>query len=248
MIGVLWAYEGWQYVTYSAGEVVNAQRNLPLGLVTGTAALIGIYVVANVAYLAALGPHGVANSNSLAATAVGTVVSPAAAKLIAVIILISIFSAANSTMLTAPRVYFAMARDGLFFQRLAEVHPRFQTPAFAIVASAIWSVVLAVTGTFEQLLTYVVFIGWIFYALAAASVFVYRRRHPEAVRPYRVPGYPWIPLVFIAAATALVLNTIATQPVRAAIGLGIVLLGAPAYLIWRTQNERVETSLMSEET
>jgi basic amino acid/polyamine antiporter, APA family len=248
MIGVLWAYEGWQYVTYSAGEVVNAKRNLPLGLVTGTVALIGIYVVANVGYLVALGPHGVANSNSLAATAVATVISPAAAKLIAIIILISIFSAANSTMLTAPRVYFAMARDGLFFQRLAEVHPRFKTPAFAIVAGALWSVVLAVTGTFEQLLTYVVFIGWIFYALAAASVFVYRRRHPEAVRPYRVPGYPWTPLVFIAAATALVLNTIATQPIRAAIGLGIVLLGAPAYLVWRGKSESVDLNLMSEES
>ena len=233
MIGVLWAYEGWQFVTYSAGEVVNAKRNLPLGLVAGTAALVGIYLIANFGYLAALGPTGVADSNRLAATAVSTIVSPVAAKLVAIMILISIFSAANGTMLTSPRVYYAMARDRLFFQRLAEVHPRFKTPAFAIIAGAAWSIVLAVTGTFEQLLTYVVFIGWIFYALAAASIFVYRRRMPEAVRPYRVPGYPLTPLLFIAAAAALALNTIATQPARAGIGLGIVLLGAPAYLIWR---------------
>jgi APA family basic amino acid/polyamine antiporter len=236
MIGVLWAYEGWQYVSYSAGEVVNAKRNLPLGLVIGTVTLIGIYLIANLGYLAALGSTGVANSDRLAATAVATVVSPVAAKLIAIMILISIFSATNATMLTSPRVYYAMARDRLFFQRLAEVHPRFRTPAFAVIAGAVWSVILAVTGTFEQLLTYVVFIGWIFYALAAASIFVYRRRIPEAVRPYRVPAYPLPPVLFIVAAAALVLNTIATQPARAAIGIGIVLLGAPAYLIWRPKS------------
>ena len=242
MIGVLWAYEGWQFVTYSAGEVVNAKRNLPLGLLTGTAALVGIYLIANFGYLAALGPAGVADSNRLAATAVSTVVSPAAAKLIALIILISIFSATNGTMLTSPRVYYAMARDGLFFQRLAEVHPRFKTPAFAVIAGAVWSAVLAATGTFEQLLTYVVFVGWIFYALAAASVFVYRRRAPDAERPYRVPGYPVTPLLFIIAAAALALNTIVTQPVRASVGLGIVLVGAPAYLIWRPKGGRVGES------
>lgn len=237
MIGVLWAYEGWQFVTYSAGEVNNAKRNLPLGLVIGTAALIGIYLIANLGYLAAVGATGVANSDRLAATAVSTIVSPAAAKLVAIMILISIFSATNGIMLTSPRVYYAMARDRLFFQRLAEVHPRFRTPAFAVIAGAVWSAILAITGTFEQLLTYVVFIGWIFYALAAASIFVYRRTMPEAVRPYRVPGYPLTPLLFIAAAAALALNTMATQPVRAGIGLGIVLVGAPAYMIWRPRKE-----------
>src|SRR5205085_6645967 len=225
MIGVLWAYEGWQFVTYSAGEAVNAKRTLPLGIVIGTAALIGIYLIANLGYLAALGGAGVANSDRLAATAVSTVVSPAAAKLIAIMILVSIFSATNGTMLTSPRVYYAMARDQLFFQRLAEVHPRYRTPAFAVIAGAVWSALLAATGTFEQLLTYVIFIGWIFYALAAASVFIYRKRLPHADRPYRVPGYPVTPLVFIAAAIALVTNTIATQPKRALVGLAIVLAG-----------------------
>jgi basic amino acid/polyamine antiporter, APA family len=248
MIGVLWAYEGWQFVTYSAGEVTNAKRNLPLGLVIGTAALIGIYLIANLGYLAALGATGVANSDRLAATALSTIVSPAAAKLVAIMILISIFSAANGIMLTSPRVYYAMARDGLFFHRLAQVHQRFRTPAFAIIAGAVWSAILAATGTFDQLLTYVVFIGWIFYALAAASIFVYRRRLPEAVRPYRVPGYPLTPLLFIAAAAALALNTIATQPVRAGIGLGIVLVGAPAYLIWRQKSGNVDPALVMGES
>jgi basic amino acid/polyamine antiporter, APA family len=136
-------------------------------------------------------------------------------------------------VLTSSRVYYAMARDGLFFQRLAEVHPRFQTPAFAVIAGAVWSAVLALTGTFEQLLTYVIFIGWMFYGLAAASIFVYRKRFPDAQRPYRVPGYPVTPLLFIAAALVLVLNTVATQPGRTGIGIGIVLLGAPAYWAWQ---------------
>ena len=241
MLGVLWAYEGWQFVTYNAGEVLNPKRNLPLGLVIGATALIGIYLIANLAYLAALGPNGVANSNRVAATAVSTVVGPGAAKLIAIIILISIFSASNGIMLTSPRVYYAMARDGLFFRKLAEVHPRFQTPAFAVIAGAVWSIVLAISGTFDQLLTYVVFVGWIFYALAAASIFVYRRRAPDAVRPYRVPGYPLTPILFVLAAAALALNTIVTQPLRAGVGLGIVLAGSPAYLIWRARGHAIET-------
>ena len=233
MISVLWAYEGWQYATFSAGETINPQRNFPLAFLIGTAALVGLYLFANFGYLAALGPSGVAGSNRVAASAVASVFSPAAARLVAFTILVSMFSAANSLVLTAPRVYYAMAKDGLFFKKLSQVHPRFGTPAFAIVALAAWSALLAVSGTFEQLLTYVIFIGWIFYALAAASVFVYRKRNPKAERPYRVPGYPITPSLFILAALVLVGNTIVTQPGRAAIGLGIVLAGAPAYWVWR---------------
>ena len=126
-----------------------------------------------------------------------------------------------------------MAKDGLFFHRLAEVHPRFGTPAFAIAATALWASVLAASGTFEQLLTYVVFVGWSFYALAAASIFVYRKREKAESARYRVPGYPWTPLLFIATVAAFVLNTIIAQPARAAIGIGVVLTGIPGYLIWR---------------
>lgn len=237
MISVLWAYEGWQYATFSAGEAINPQRNFPLAFLVGSATLIAIYLFANFGYLAALGPAGVSRSNRVAASAVSLVIGPVAAKLVALTILVSIFSAANSIMLTAPRVYYAMARDGVFFNRLAEIHPRYGTPAFAVIALASWAAILAATGTFEQLLTYVIFIGWIFYALAAASLFVYRKRDPEAKRPYRVPGYPVTPSLFILAAAALVLNTIVAQPARAALGIGIVLLGAPAYLIWRRRTQ-----------
>lgn len=233
MIGVLWAYEGWQYITFSAGETINAQRNFPRALLIGSAALIGIYLLANFAYLAALGPVKAGQTDAIAAAAVTAILGPGAAKLIVLAILISIFSATNGLTLTAPRVYFAMARDGVFFHQLAKVHPRFKTPAFAVIASSAWAIVLAATGTFEQLLTYVVFTGWLFYALGAASIFVYRRKLNIRELPYRVPGYPWTPLLFIVAAGALVLNTIVTQTTRAVIGLGIVMLGAPAYFIWR---------------
>jgi APA family basic amino acid/polyamine antiporter len=238
MIGVLWAYEGWQYVTFSAGEAIDPQRTFPRAIVVGTAALIGIYVLANVGYLAALGPRGLAASDRVAAEAVQSIVGPGAAKLVAAAILVSIFSAINGITITAPRVYYAMAKDDLFFRELADVHPRFGTPALAVIAGTAWAMVLATTGTFEQLFTYVVFVSWIFYALGAVGVFVLRRREPAAARPFKVPGYPWTPLAFILAALALVANTIATQPGRAAIGIGVVLLGIPVYAIWRAAKLR----------
>jgi len=242
LIGVLWAYEGWQYVTFSAGEAMNPQRTFPRAIVLGTASLMGIYLFANVGYLAALGTEGVARSDRVAAEAVGAIVGPGAAKLIAAAILVSIVSATNGLTITAPRVYYAMARDGLFFRKLAEVHPRYGTPAVSIIAGTLWAMVLAVSGTFEQLLTYVVFVGWIFYALGAACVFVLRRTRPHAERPFRVPGYPWTPLLFILAAAALVANTIATQPGRAAVGIAVVLLGLPVYFVWRGTPKRTWTS------
>jgi len=241
MIGVLWAYEGWQYVTFSAGEARDPQRTFPRAIIAGTAVLIAIYLLANVAYIAALGPAGVQASERVAADSVTALFGPAAGKLIAAVILVSMFSAANGLTLTAPRLYYAMARDGVFFRKLAEVHPRFRTPAFAIIAGSVWSAILAATGTFEQLLTYVVFSGWIFYGLGAMSIFVYRRRAPEMPRPFRVPGYPLTPVLFVAASAAIVLNTLFTQPGRALIGITVVLAGIPAYLIWKRRLTGVST-------
>jgi len=235
MISVLWAYEGWQYGTYSAGETINPQRNFPRAFLIGTAILIGVYMLANVAYLAALGPTEAASASRIASSSVAAVLSPGAAKMVAIAILISIFSAANSTALTAPRVYYAMARDGLFFKKLAEVHPRYGTPAVAIITGSIWSAILACIGTFQELLSYVVFTGWIFYALAAGCVFVYRKRMQGTLPPYQVPGYPWTPLLFIVSAGALVVNTIIATPGNAVKGLAMVLLGVPVYFFWRAK-------------
>ncbi|PYO80754.1 MAG: amino acid transporter, partial [Gemmatimonadetes bacterium] len=161
LLGVLWAYEGWQNVTNSAGEARDPQGTFARGIVLGTAALVAIYLTANVGYVAALGASGVAASDRVAADAVRALFGPPAAKLVTLAILVSIFSAANGLALTGPRMYFAMARDGVFFRSLAEVHPRFATPARAIAASAAWAALLAVTGSFEQLFTYVVFASWL---------------------------------------------------------------------------------------
>jgi APA family basic amino acid/polyamine antiporter len=237
MLGVLWAYEGWHFITFSAGEVIDPQRNFARGIIVGTASLIAIYLLANVAYVAALGVQRSAASERIAAEAVSQILGPGAGKLIALAILVSMFSAANAVVLTASRVFFAMARDGLFFERMAVVHPRWQTPAFAIIACCAWAAILALSGTFEQLLTYVVFVGWAFYALGAASIFYYRRHAADAPRPFRVPGYPWTPLLFILTAAAIVLNTVFLHPGQKAIGIGLVLLGVPVYWFWRRKKE-----------
>lgn len=233
MIGVLWAYEGWQYLTFSAGEALDPQRTIARGLALGTAALMFIYLLANGAYLSALGVERAMQSERIAAEAVSVVMGPFAGKLIAAAILVSMFSAANGITLTASRVFYAMACDGVFFARLAEVHPRFGTPALAIISSLCIAIVFTITGTFEQLLTYVVFAGWIFYALGAMSIFVYRSKQPNAARPFRVPGYPLTPILFVLSAVAIVANTIIAQPLRAAVGIAVVLAGTPVFYFWK---------------
>jgi APA family basic amino acid/polyamine antiporter len=233
VISVLWAYEGWQYVTFSAGETRDPQRVFPRGIILSAVAVMAVYLLANLGYLQALGAVRAAQSERIAAEAVGAVFGPIASKLIAAVVLVSMFSAANALILTASRVFFAMARDGVFVTALGRVHPRFGTPHVAVAATAAWSMVLAASGTFEQLLTYAVFSSWLFYGLGAASLFVDRRKRPDAPRPFRVPGYPWTPLAFVASAALIVLNTIATQPSRAAVGLLIVATGIPAYWLWR---------------
>lgn len=244
MLSVLWAYEGWHYATFSAGEVLDTQRNFARSIIVGTAALVAIYLLANVAYIAALGIERSARSERIAAEAVSAIFGTGAGKLIALAILVSMFSAANASVLTATRGYFAMARDGIFFRRMAEVHPRWKTPAFAIIASCAWAAVMAASGTFDELLTYVVFTGWAFYALGAASIFRYRTRDPHALRPFRTPGYPWTPLLFIGASAVIVLNAVFVHPARAMLGAGLVLLGAPAFWFWR-RRQQVSAALAS---
>jgi len=238
MIAVLWAYEGWQFVTYCAGETVNPQRDFPRALGSSVVFLAGVYLLANFSYLVALGPQRAAESERIAATSIAAVLSPASAKLVALTILISVFSAINSVALTSPRVFFAMASDGLFFRKLAEVHPRFHTPAFAVTLLGVWSAVLSCMGKFQELINYTMFVAWIFYGLGAAAVFAYRRKYPDLHRPYRVPGYPWTPLLFVLAAAMLVLNVIVSTPKNAGIGLGIVALGFPVYALWSGQKKK----------
>src|SRR3984893_5149999 len=242
MIAVLWAYEGWQFGTYSAGEVVDPQKAFPRAFLLGSLTLTALYLIAIVAYLNALGPAAATNSEAIAATAATAVLGPWAGRAIACTILISTFSAANSVVLTAPRVFYAMANDNLFFKKLAEVHPRFHTPANAVVALGVWSAVLASAGKFAELIGGVIFIGWIFYGLGAAPICPLRRASQGKSLPYRVPGYPFPPAVFVAAASLIVANAIylafkdPAQFMHLAIAIVLFVLGLPAYFFWRRRS------------
>jgi basic amino acid/polyamine antiporter, APA family len=239
MIPVLWAYEGWQFGTYSAGEVLQPQKSFPRAFLLGSLSLVGLYLIAVCAYLVALGPAAATASDAIAATAITAVLGPWAGKIVALTILISTFSSTNSIVLTAPRVFYAMANDNLFFKKLAEVHPRFQTPAAAVVALGVWSCVLASVGRFAELTSGVIFIGWIFYGLGAAAIFPLRRASKGAQLPYRVPGYPVAPLIFVLAAAAIVANAIFLafrdpgQFQHIVVAIVLFALGFPAYFLWR---------------
>src|SRR6202045_10584 len=239
MIAVLWAYEGWQFGTYSAGEVLKPQQSFPKAFLMGSLFLMALYLIAVIAYLVALGPKAATVSDAVAASAVGVVLGPWAGKIVAIAILISTFSATNSVILTAPRVFYAMANDNLFFKKLAEVHPRFQTPAWAIIALGVWSAILSCAGKFAELASGAIFIGWVFYGLGAAAIFPIRRASKGLPIPYRVPGYPWTPLIFVIAATAIVWNAVflafidPSQFRSLAVAIVIFLLGLPAYYFWR---------------
>lgn len=232
MVSVLWAYEGWQYATFVGGEVIDPQRNFPRGLLLGTVALVAIYVLVNLGYLAALGPEGVARSTAVASESVGALFGPLAAKLIAIPVLVSIISATHALLLTAARVFHAMAADGVFFKKLGSVHPRFGTPATSIIALSAWAAVLALSGSFNTLLTYVVFIAWVFYGLGGVALIVFRVREPHAVRPMQVPGYPITPIVFTLSAAVIVVNTMLDNPQRAVIGIVATLSAVPIHWFW----------------
>ena len=238
MITVLWAYEGWQFGTYSAGEVMNPQKSFPRAFFLGSVILAGLYLFAVVAYLVALGPRAATASDAIAAESARNVLGAWAGKLVASAILISTFSASNSVLLTAPRVFFAMANDNLFFKKLAEIHPRFGTPAVAVLALGVWSCVLAWSGGFDTLTAGAILIGWIFYGLGAAALFPMRRMHAGKELPYRVPFYPFTPLIFVLAAAAIVGNAIYAafadphQFAHLLISIVLMLLGLPAYFFW----------------
>jgi APA family basic amino acid/polyamine antiporter len=238
LVAVLWAYKGWEAATYSVGETRNPGKNLPLGLFIGTVSVIGIYLVTNLAYLYVFPTSQIAQSDRIASDAMSLAIGSVGASVIAVIILFSITGAANQVLLTSPRVYYAMARDGLFFKRTADVHARFLTPHVSILAIGAWSVVLSLTGTFEQLFTYVIFGQWIFFSLTAGAVIILRRKRPDLPRPYRVFGYPAVPIIFIFSALLISLNTLINEFWNALAGLIIISVGLPAYFYWKRKASR----------
>ena len=233
MIACLWAYEGWNCVSFVAGEVKRPERNLLLALSLGTAALIAIYLAANVAYMRVLSVPTLATTDRVAARVAEITMGSIGGTLVSLTILLSIIGASNGAILTFARAYFAQARDGLFFRAVGNVHPRFETPHVAIVVQGVWAAVLAISGSYELLFSYVVFAAWIFYGLAVLGVVVLRRKAPDLPRPYKMWGYPVTPIAFAAVAFWFVINTIITTPVSSLIGLAIVAAGVPVYYIWR---------------
>jgi basic amino acid/polyamine antiporter, APA family len=237
LVPILFTYGGWQQTNFIAEEMVDAERNLPRALVLGVSAVVVIYVLANVAYLHVLGAAGLATSTAPAADAMRKVLGPAGGTLIAAGIAASTFGFLNLVILVTPRVFQAMAADGVFFPRLARLHPVHRTPAAAIGLQAVWASALALSGSFNQLVDYVAFADWIFFGLTVAGLFVYRSRDRRlgiaAPRgAFRTPAYPWTPGLFVAAAIFVVASSIAANPRNALIGAGLLALGVPAYLYW----------------
>jgi len=239
LVGVLWSYGGWQHVTFTAAEARDPVRSVPRALVLGSLAVVVVYMLTLTGYMFLLPPADIARSERLASDAISTVLGPLGGGIIALSIFISAFGTTGIYTLTAPRIYYAMARDGLFFSRVAEVHPRYRTPMFAILFQSIWaSVLILFWGTFENLISYVVFTDWIFFGLAAAAVFVLRRKFPGAERPYRTLGYPVTPLFFVCVSTWFVANTLIERPAQAWAGLLFLALGVPVYYYWKRKASR----------
>jgi APA family basic amino acid/polyamine antiporter len=232
LVPILFTYGGWQQTNFIAEEIIEPEKNLPRALVLGVAIVVAVYLLTNVAYLRVLGVEQLAASTAPAADAMQAVLGPIGGKLIAAGIALSTFGFLNLVILVTPRVLQAMAADGVFFQRLAVLHPVYRTPTAAIVALAVCAIVLTLSGTFGQLVDYVTFGDWIFFGLTVAALFIYRRREPEAAG-FRVPGYPVTPALFVFAAAYVVYSAIASNPTNAGIGAGLIALGIPAFLYWK---------------
>jgi basic amino acid/polyamine antiporter, APA family len=239
LIAVFWAYDGWVYITWVAGEVKNPRRNVPLAMVFGVLAVGTIYLAMNLTYVYALPLSEVAKYETIAHAAAATLFSPDAAIWLSAMIAISCFSAAAAGTLCGSRVYLAMAQDGVFFKRMAVIHPKWRTPAFSLIGQGIWAAVLTMSGRYDQLYTYVIFGMVLSYTLTVIGLFILRWKRPDAPRPYRCTGYPWLPGFYVLIGLAWTLNTIVTRPTQAFWGATIVLIGVPGYLYWKRKSRRM---------
>ncbi len=258
MSGAFWAYDGWINVTYIAGEIRNPQKNLPRAMIIATATFISVYILANLAYFYII-PAKVMGAKYLAAEATGQsylVATDVASSffggwggsLIAIAIMISTFGTTNGTLMMSARVYYAMAKEKLFFNKLQDVHPRFRTPGPSLIIQGIWTSVLILSGTFDQLTDMLIFVSWIFYAAAALGVIVLRKKMPDLERPYKVWGYPAVPILFIVFAMIFVVFTLYSDIhnyvsgraplINSLFGLLLVAAGIPGYLYWKRRKTR----------
>jgi len=244
LVPILFTYGGWQQTNFIAEEIIEPERNLPRALVLGVCGVVAVYLLANVAYLRVLGTAGLAASTAPAAEVMRRLLGPVGGTVVAAGIAASTFGFLNLVILVTPRVFQAMAADGVFFPRLARLHPVYRTPTAAILVLAGWSIVLTLKQSFTALVDYVTFGDWIFFGLAAAALFVYRARDAATGAPgpaFRVPGYPWTPAFFVLAAAYVVASSVGANPKNAAIGSALILLGVPVYLFWSTRRRNAET-------
>ncbi|PYU10553.1 MAG: amino acid transporter [Acidobacteria bacterium] len=243
MTPVLFAYGGWQTSSFLGGEVRDPRKTLPRGLVFGVLGVIAVYTSVNFVYVRALSPVGLAGTTTPASVVMRGALGPRGAALIAAGIAFSAFGFLGQSILTAPRVYFAMAEDRVFFRSVAWVHPRTRVPVIAIALQGVWAILIALTGTYAQVVNYVVAMDSLFFGLTAVCLLLLRRRNTAsfpASTDYRVPGHPWTTLLFIIAEWLVVISTFARDPLRSSIGLGIALAGLPVYFFWRAKSR--ETS------
>jgi APA family basic amino acid/polyamine antiporter len=241
LIAVFWAYDGWVYITWVAGEVKEPRRNVPLAMVLGILVVGAIYMAMNMTYLYALPLGEIAQHETIAHAAATALFSPRAAVWLSLTIAVSCFGAAATCTLSGARVYLAMAQDGVFFKRMALIHPRWRTPAFSLIGQSVWAALLTLSGRYDELYTYVMFGMVLSYTLTVIGLFILRWKRPNLPRPYRCTGYPWLPAIYILVGVAWTLNTVITRPTQALWGTGIVLIGVPGYLYWKRSGRRERT-------
>lgn len=234
LVSALWAYKGWETSTYCAAEIKDPHKKLPLGLFIGSLSVIFLYILANLAYLYVLPAARMAESGRIAADVMQAAVGPVGASVVAIIILMSMTGTVNGHLLTAPRVFYAMAKDGLFFKSVAKVHLKYRTPHVSIIVLATWAALLSLSGTFEQLYSYVIFGFWIFMGLTVAGVIILRKKRPDLPRPYKTWGYPITPILFIISSVFLTINSLIRAFWNSFFGLALIALGIPVYLVWRS--------------
>src|SRR5882724_1583879 len=242
LIAVFWAYDGWVYITWVAGEVKDPRRNVPLAMVLGVLAVGAIYLAMNLTYVYALPLSEIAQYETIAHVAATKLFSPGAAIWLSAMIAISCFSAAAACTLSGSRVYLAMAQDGVFFKRMAVIHPKWRTPAFSLIGQGIWAALLTMSGRYDQLYTYVIFGMVLSYTLTVIGLFVLRWKKPDILRPYRCTGYPWLPAFYVLVGVVWTMNTIFTRPTEAFWGAAIVLFGVPGYLYWKRKSRKMVAS------
>ncbi|MDQ6665800.1 MAG: amino acid permease [Acidobacteriota bacterium] len=243
MTACLMAYNGWSYVSFVAGEVRDPQRNLPRSLALGMTLVIALYVLANAAYMNVMTVPEIAATERVGAAVAERAMGPAGGAILSAVVLLSVIGAINGCILTAARIPFAQARDGLFFRRFGTVHPRFETPAFAIVVGGLWAGVLILTGSYETLYSYAMLSAWIFYTLSVVAVWVLRRKLPDLPRPYRMWGYPVTLWLFVIVSVWFMLDALVNQPKTSLIAIAVALAGVPFYLAWRGKRA---TALLSD--